>query len=71
MASEVGREVCREDVLGVSVGAAFCPRDGDDPEQLIAEADRRMYAAKSRRKAVKLAEERLELAAHAAAAGRE
>ena len=71
LAAEVGREVCHEDLLGVSVGAAFCPRDGDDPEHLIAEADRRMYAAKSQRKAARLAEGRQELAAHAAAGGRD
>jgi diguanylate cyclase (GGDEF)-like protein/putative nucleotidyltransferase with HDIG domain len=50
LAVEVGREVCHNDLLGLSVGTAFCPQDGDDPEQLLAEADRRMYAAKNARR---------------------
>ena len=50
LATEVGREVCNEDLLGLSVGVVFCPQDGDDPEQLLAEADRRMYAAKNKRR---------------------
>jgi GGDEF domain-containing protein len=50
------REVCREydftarmggdDILSLSLGAAFYPVDGLDAEQLLAEADRRMYRAK-------------------------
>ena len=48
------REVVREiseglfsgDFLTVSVGAAHFPLDGTDAEQLLAEADRRMYAEK-------------------------
>jgi diguanylate cyclase (GGDEF)-like protein len=32
--------------LSVSMGAAFFPADGDDAEQLLAEADRRMYREK-------------------------
>jgi GGDEF domain-containing protein len=38
--------VCGKDLLSSSVGAAVYPRDGSDAEQLLAEADRRMYAAK-------------------------
>ncbi len=45
-AQRAGREVCGYDSLSLSVGAAFCPQDGFDAEQLLAEADRRMYAAK-------------------------
>jgi GGDEF domain-containing protein len=33
-------------MLSLSLGAAFYPLDGQDTEQLLAEADRRMYAAK-------------------------
>jgi diguanylate cyclase (GGDEF)-like protein/putative nucleotidyltransferase with HDIG domain len=46
LAAEAGREVCKEDILSLSIGHAFYPDDGSDAEQLLAEADRRMYAAK-------------------------
>jgi diguanylate cyclase (GGDEF)-like protein/putative nucleotidyltransferase with HDIG domain len=46
MARQAGIEVCGEDSLSLSVGAAFFPHDGSDPERLLAEADRAMYAAK-------------------------
>jgi len=49
-ATEAGREVCKEDVLSLSIGHAFYPEDGADAEQLLAEADRRMYAAKQAEK---------------------
>jgi len=45
-ATEAGREVCGEDILSLSIGHAFYPEDGSDAEQLLAEADRRMYAVK-------------------------
>jgi diguanylate cyclase (GGDEF)-like protein/putative nucleotidyltransferase with HDIG domain len=46
LAREAGRQVCGKDLLSSSVGAAFYPRDGSDAEQLLTEADRRMYAGK-------------------------
>ncbi len=46
LAQQAGREICGSDLLSLSVGAAFYPRDGTDVEQLLAEADRRMYAVK-------------------------
>ena len=46
LATQAGREVCGKDILSLSMGAAFYPLDGADAEQLLAEADRRMYAAK-------------------------
>ena len=46
LAREAGRQVCGKDLLSSSVGAAFYPQDGLDAEQLLAEADRRMYADK-------------------------
>jgi diguanylate cyclase (GGDEF)-like protein/putative nucleotidyltransferase with HDIG domain len=49
-AADAGREVCKEDVLSLSIGHAFYPEDGADAEQLLAEADRRMYAAKQAEK---------------------
>jgi diguanylate cyclase (GGDEF)-like protein len=36
-----------EDLLSMSVGEAMFPSDGWDAEQLLAEADRRMYQAKN------------------------
>jgi diguanylate cyclase (GGDEF)-like protein len=42
------------DVVSLSVGAAFYPRDGADADQLLAEADRRMYKAKQDHKVVRL-----------------
>ncbi len=50
LASEVGRIVCGEDILSASVGVAAWPYDGANAEELLAEADRRMYADKASRK---------------------
>jgi GGDEF domain-containing protein len=46
LAQQAGREVCGKDLLSLSLGAAFYPKDGSDTDKLLAEADRRMYAAK-------------------------
>ena len=46
LAQQAGREVCGDDLLSLSLGAAFYPQDGVDTEKLLAEADRKMYAAK-------------------------
>jgi len=46
IARRAGREVCGSDILSISLGVAFYPRDGADAEQLLNEADRRMYEAK-------------------------
>jgi hypothetical protein len=46
MAKKAGFEVCREDILSLSVGQAVFPQDGPDAEELLAEADRRMYLEK-------------------------
>jgi diguanylate cyclase (GGDEF)-like protein/putative nucleotidyltransferase with HDIG domain len=46
LAVGAGREVCGEGLLGISVGTAFFSEDGLDAEQLLAEADRRMYIVK-------------------------
>jgi diguanylate cyclase (GGDEF)-like protein/putative nucleotidyltransferase with HDIG domain len=46
LARQVGVEVCQENILSLSVGRAVYPTDGMDPEQLLAEADRRMYLEK-------------------------
>ncbi len=49
LASAAGREVCGEDFLSLSVGCAMYPEDGTDSEQLLAEADRRMYSNKQQK----------------------
>jgi diguanylate cyclase (GGDEF)-like protein len=46
LAASIGQRICGENLLGLSVGTAFCPEDGNDAEQLLAEADRRMYSVK-------------------------
>jgi diguanylate cyclase (GGDEF)-like protein/putative nucleotidyltransferase with HDIG domain len=48
LARDTGRKVCREDLLSLSVGAAFFPGDGTDAEHLLAEADRNMYLVKQK-----------------------
>ena len=48
LAQQAGREVCDIGMLSLSLGAAFYPKDGTEAEQLLAEADRKMYAAKER-----------------------
>jgi diguanylate cyclase (GGDEF)-like protein/putative nucleotidyltransferase with HDIG domain len=50
LAAEAGREVCREDILSISIGHSLYPEDGSDAEQLVSEADRRMYSAKQQEK---------------------
>ncbi len=46
LATQAGRQVCGKDLLSLSVGTAFYRQDGTDAEQLLAEADRKMYASK-------------------------
>lgn len=48
LAQQAGREVCGAAFLSLSLGAAFYPLNGTEAEQLLAEADREMYAAKQR-----------------------
>jgi diguanylate cyclase (GGDEF)-like protein len=48
LARHAGSEVCGEDILSLSVGRAVYPADGKDAEQLLAEADRRMYLEKQK-----------------------
>jgi diguanylate cyclase (GGDEF)-like protein/putative nucleotidyltransferase with HDIG domain len=49
-ANEAGREVCKEDIVSLSIGHSLYPEDGADAEQLLSEADRRMYIAKQQQK---------------------
>ena len=53
LARHAGHEVCGEDILSLSVGRAVFPADGKDAEQLLAEADRRMYLEKQKELAYK------------------
>lgn len=46
LVSDAGREVCGAEGLRLSVGAAFYPEDGSDAEELLAQADARMYQMK-------------------------
>lgn len=46
IALRASHEVCGQDIVSVSLGVAFYPQDGQDAEQLLTEADRRMYNAK-------------------------
>jgi GGDEF domain-containing protein len=46
MAVEAGKEVCGKEQISLSVGIALFPDDGADAEQLLAQADHRMYFAK-------------------------
>ncbi|MBZ5630552.1 MAG: diguanylate cyclase, partial [Acidobacteriia bacterium] len=46
IALAAGLAVSREAELSVSIGCAFYAKDGTDAEQLLAEADRRMYSVK-------------------------
>ena len=46
IAESAGIQVCGDNLLSLSVGQAHYPQDGIDAEQLLAEADRRMYLAK-------------------------
>ena len=53
LAKQAGAEVCGEEILSLSVGRAIYPEDGKDAEQLLAEADRRMYLEKQKHLAYK------------------
>jgi diguanylate cyclase (GGDEF)-like protein len=49
LVQRAGREVCGENSLSLSIGQAVYPETGLDAEDLLAEADRRMYMEKRRR----------------------
>jgi len=53
LARQAGIDVCNEDILSLSVGQALYPTDGKDAEELLAEADRRMYLEKQKQPARK------------------
>jgi diguanylate cyclase (GGDEF)-like protein len=47
-ARQAGSEVCGEDILSLSVGRSMYPEDAKDAEQLLSQADRRMYMEKQK-----------------------
>jgi diguanylate cyclase (GGDEF)-like protein len=51
IAREAGIEVCGEEIVSLSVGVAHYPEDGAGAEDLLAEADRKMYRRKQARAA--------------------
>jgi diguanylate cyclase (GGDEF)-like protein/putative nucleotidyltransferase with HDIG domain len=51
LATEAARKVCGEAITSASVGSAFYPVDGTDPEEVLSKADRRMYSAKHKTRA--------------------
>jgi diguanylate cyclase (GGDEF)-like protein/putative nucleotidyltransferase with HDIG domain len=48
LARQAGFDVCGEDIVSLSVGMAVAPDDGNDAEQLLTQADRRMYVEKEK-----------------------
>ena len=50
IAEDACRDVCGEAFISMSMGVATYPHDGIDAEELLAEADRRMYADKREHK---------------------
>jgi diguanylate cyclase (GGDEF)-like protein len=50
LAKQAGRDACGAEFLSLSAGTAFYPVDGITAELLLAEADRRMYAAKKKQR---------------------
>jgi diguanylate cyclase (GGDEF)-like protein/putative nucleotidyltransferase with HDIG domain len=49
LARQAGFDVCGEDILSLSIGVVVSPDDGNDAEQLLTEADRRMYVEKQKK----------------------
>jgi diguanylate cyclase (GGDEF)-like protein/putative nucleotidyltransferase with HDIG domain len=48
--AEAGRDIFAQETLSLSIGHAMFPEDGTDADQLLSEADRRMYIAKQKEK---------------------
>jgi len=43
---EAGQMICGAKVVTASIGCAFYPKDGSSAEELLSEADHRMYESK-------------------------
>jgi GGDEF domain-containing protein len=48
--ADAGREIFANETIGLSIGHAMFPDDGTDADQLLSEADRRMYVVKQKEK---------------------
>jgi diguanylate cyclase (GGDEF)-like protein len=48
--AEAGQDISAEETLSLSIGHSMFPDDGVDADQLLSEADRRMYIAKQKEK---------------------
>src|ERR1700678_4677 len=48
LAKQAGFDVCGEEILSLSIGLAVSPDAGNDAEQLLTQADRRMYLEKQK-----------------------
>ncbi len=48
--ADAGREIFANETIGLSIGHAMFPDDGTDADQLLSEADRRMYIVKQKEK---------------------
>jgi len=48
LAQQVGKDICKEDILSLSVGQAVYPTDGTTIEQLLGAADLGLYKMKRR-----------------------
>jgi diguanylate cyclase (GGDEF)-like protein/putative nucleotidyltransferase with HDIG domain len=57
---DAGSKVCGARFLSLSIGTATFPDDGDNPETLLAEADRRMYVSKQTRRHLATAESEIQ-----------
>jgi diguanylate cyclase (GGDEF)-like protein len=62
---QAGRTVCGDESVSGSIGYAFYPTDGVNAEELLAEADRRMYQVKSSRHTMTPEDRSAARAAHA------
>jgi len=58
-AMSAGMKVCKEETVSVSVGCAFYPSDGQNAEELLTEADRRMYLVKQQHHQIAESSERM------------
>ncbi len=48
--AEAGQDISAQEPLSLSIGHSLFPEDGHDADQLLSEADRRMYIAKQKEK---------------------
>ncbi|MEZ5402489.1 MAG: diguanylate cyclase [Bryobacteraceae bacterium] len=66
---DAGRAICGDAIVGLSIGVACFPADGQDAESLLLEADRQMYKVKHSRKGMSQLAAALRAAGSGAVAG--